>query len=164
MEEAKSELNKDQIHEALSNTSVELHYVFWGVPREVQILRPDPDSWSPLEHLIHLRQVAEVYASRVKRIVDLEEGEDLPYMHNFDEDKQMSYVDLDEETVKYNLGQFMQARSKLLNNISFLDAEEWDKLKCVHEIDGEITLRQLLIPLVKREQEHLAQIKELLGA
>jgi len=158
-----AELTKDQIHQSLSNTSVELHYVFWNVPRAVQVERPEPDKWSPLEELIHLRQVGEVYASRVKRMVNLEAGEELPYLHNFDEEKQMSMINLSEETVKYNLGQFMQARSELLGKISFLEADEWDKFKCRHETDGELTLRQLLIPLVKREEMHLNRIKELLN-
>ncbi|MHA2502527.1 MAG: DinB family protein [Candidatus Kariarchaeaceae archaeon] len=163
MDNNDAELTKDQIHEALSNTSVDLHYVFWNIPRSVQIHRPSPDDWSPLEILIHLRQVGEVYASRVKRIVNLEYGDELPFLHNFDENKQMSMVDLDEETVKYNLGQFMQARSELLSKISFLEADEWDKYKCKHESHGEMTLRQLLIPLVKREEQHLDQLKELLS-
>ena len=162
MEDNTPELTKDQIHEALSATSVELHYMFWNVPREVQLRRPTPDAWCPLEILIHLRLVGDVYASRVKRIVTRDEGEEIPYMHNFDEYRQMKVVDLDEETVKYNIGQFMQSRSKLLSHISFLEADEWDTLKGMHEVDGEISLRQLLIPLVKREQKQLATLKELI--
>jgi hypothetical protein len=95
--------------------------------------------------------------------VDQEE-DDVPYMHNFDEKRQMDKIDLDEETVKHNLGDFMEARSVLLNKISFLEDEKWDSLKCEHETDGMVSLRKLLIPLVKREQRHIKRIQELLNA
>jgi hypothetical protein len=162
-----SEENKwtiDYIHSSLSNTSVELHYILWNVPREEQVKRPSPEEWSPLEILIHMRQVGEVYAERVKRVVDQEEDDDIPYMHNFDEKRQMSKIDLDEETVKHNLGDFMEARSELLNKISFLEEEKWDSLKCEHETDGIISLRELLIPLVNRELEQLKRLEKLLNA
>lgn len=157
----KVDLTVDEIHATLSNTSVELHYLFWEVPREKQRERPSPDEWSPLEILIHLRQVGEVYTERVKRVVGSGPDEE-PYLHDFNEERQMQKIDLEDETVKHNLGRFMNARSDLLNKISFIEKEEWDEYMCVHEKAGKISLRKLLIPLVKREEKNIAKLRKML--
>ncbi|MHA2092561.1 MAG: hypothetical protein ACW98K_17080 [Candidatus Kariarchaeaceae archaeon] len=154
------EISVDQVHATLSNTSVELAYLFWEVPRDVQMRQPSPDTWSPLHILIHLRQVAEVYAGRCKRVLTVE-SEELPILHDFDEQKQMKRVNIEEETVKSNLNDFMKARSKLLNTVSFVDKEEWNKKVARHETIGEISLLELLIPLAQREKMFLDKLKDM---
>jgi hypothetical protein len=154
------EISVDQVHAALSNTSVELAYLFYGVPREIQLRQLSPDTWSPLHILIHLRQVAEVYAGRCKRVLN-PELEELPILHEFDEQKQMRRVKIEEETVKSNLNDFMKARSKLLNKVSFIDKEDWNKKVARHETIGEISLLELLIPLAQREKMYLDKLKEM---
>ena len=152
------EMSVDQVHATLSNTSVELAYLFWEVPREIQVKQSTPDTWSPLHILIHLRQVAEVYAGRCKRVLNVE-GEELPILHDFDEQKQMKRVNIEDETVKSNLNDFMKARSKLLNVVSYVEEEDWNKKVARHESFGEISLLQLLVPLAQREKMFLDKLK-----
>ncbi|MHA2274364.1 MAG: hypothetical protein ACXAC2_01255, partial [Candidatus Kariarchaeaceae archaeon] len=80
-------------------------------------------------------------------------------LHDFDEQKQMKRVNIEEETVKSNLNDFMKARSKLLNIVSFVDKEEWNKKVARHETIGEISLLELLIPLAQREKMFLDKLK-----
>ena len=84
-------------------------------------------------------------------------------MHEFDENKQLNSVDLEAENVKYNLGKFIEARSNLINKISFLDEVEWDSLKGNHEKEGEVSLKELLTPLVSREKKAISDLKTMIG-
>lgn len=160
VESIPNDLSIDELHATLSNTSVELAYLFWEIPREIITHRPTPESWSPLEILVHMRQVGEVYAERVKRVLN---SGDSPYFHDFDDQKQMSRIRLEEETVKSNLNEFMKARSELLNQISFIEKEDWENKKCIHEVSGELSLRRLLIPLAQREKKNIKILTDLLG-
>jgi len=152
-----------EIHENLTGVSVDLHYLYWDTTRELQMTRSENFDLTPLEVIIQLRQIGEVYASRVKRIVDRQEDEPLPFMHEFDENKQLNSVDIEAENVKYNLGKFIEARSNLINKISFLDEVEWDSLKGNHEKEGEISLKELLTPLVSREKKAISDLKTMIG-
>jgi hypothetical protein len=161
VESEEPELSIDMVHAILSNTSIELSQLFWGVPREVQLQRFSDSDWSPLEILIHLRLVAEVFAERVKRAMH-PDNKEIISLHDYDEQKQMEKIDLEEESVRGNITAFMKARSELLNKVSLIDTEIWDKRVAKHEIKGEQTLLQLLIPLAQRETRYLNKLKEYL--
>ncbi|MHA2251167.1 MAG: hypothetical protein ACXAD7_12455 [Candidatus Kariarchaeaceae archaeon] len=154
------EYSIDNIHATLSNTSVELAYLFWEVPRATQTGKTQHHEWCPLEILIHLRQVAEVFANRIKRLLK-NDNEELPLLHDFDEKKQMAKIKLYDESVRSNLSDFMKARSNLLNQISFIDREDWHKKIAQHETQGEVSLYNLLIPLAKREVKYLVILKKI---
>ena len=155
------DMDKNEIHKKLSDTSVRLTYKFWNLKRDQITKRPSENEWSPLEILIHLRQVAEVYTERVKRLVNIKENDPIPFFHDYDEFKLISKIDLEEETPKSNINAFLEARSHMLNLISF-DDDIWDNKICVHQVEGEITLRKLLIPLVLREIKFLERLEKLL--
>lgn len=155
------ELTIDMVHSTLSNTSIEFSQLFWGVPRAIQVHRPAESEWSPLEILIHLRLVAEVYAERVKRAMKPDNTE-LIFLHDYDEYKQMERIKLDDESVRGNITAFMNARSVLLNEVSLIDPEIWNKKLVKHETRGELTLLQLLSPLAQRENSNISKLKEML--
>ena len=161
VESEEPELTIDMVHATLSNTSIEFSQLFWGVPRAIQTHRPSEDEWCPLETLIHLRLVSEVYASRVKRAMNPDNTE-LVYLHDYDENKQMEKINLDDESVRGNITAFMNARSDLLNEVSLIDPEIWNKKLVKHETRGEMTLLQLLTPLAQRESRHISKLKEIL--
>ncbi|MCY3410331.1 MAG: hypothetical protein INQ03_01730 [Candidatus Heimdallarchaeota archaeon] len=153
-------MDKNEIHQKLSNTSVELTYKFFNLPRSTITAKPSENEWCPLEILIHLRQVSEVYTERVKRMTKAEDG-NIPHLHDYDETKMMSKVDLEEETPKSNIRAFMKSRSELLNMISF-DDTLWENCKCDHEKKGVLSLKELLITLVERETKYLNVLESLL--
>lgn len=155
------DINKNEIHKKLSDSSVRLTYKFWNLKRAQITQRPSENEWCPLEILIHLRQVAEVYTERVKRLVNAKEEDSIPHFHDYDEFKMMEKINLEEETPKANINTFLDVRSDMLNLISF-DDEIWETKSCIHEVEGEISLRKLLIPLVLREQKFLDILEELL--
>ena len=155
------DMDKNEIHKKLSDTSVRLTYKFWNLKRSQIIQRTSENEWCPLEILVHLRQVAEIYTGRVKRLVETKEDDPIPHFHDYNEFKLMSKVDLEEETPKANINTFLDVRSDMLNLISF-DDDIWESKMCVHEVEGEITLRKLLIPLVIRELKFLDKLEELL--
>ena len=153
------EMTIEEIHDSLSNTSVTLSGMFWEVPIEKILERKDGDKWCPLEILIHMRQVAEVYAGRVNRMLKADEP---PFMHDFDEEKQMSKIKFVDESVKSNLQSFMIARADLLKSISLLKKEVWTDKKAIHEVRGLVNLQQLLIPLAKREIQNIDKLSKYL--
>ena len=163
MEKQVDELDNtiDEVHQTLSHTSVELASLFWDIPREKQLVKQNPNDWSALEILIYLRQESEIFTERVKRVMT-RGSEDLIYMKDFNEFKLMSKVKLEDETAKANINEFMQSRSDLLNRISLIEKSEWKKKVCNHEVQGSLTLLELLIPLAEREKEHLSKLRDLL--
>ncbi len=161
VESQEPELTIDMVHSTLSNTSIEFSQLFWGVPRAIQIHKPSENEWCPLEILIHLRLVAEVYAERVKRAMKPDNTE-LIFLHDYDEYKQMSKINIEDESVRGNITAFMNARSILLNEVSLIDPEIWNKKLVKHETRGELTLLQLLSPLAQRENSNISKLKEML--
>lgn len=163
MENQVDELDKkiDEVHKILSDTSVQLASLFWDIPREEQLVKPSPNEWSALEILVHIRQVSDVYAQRVKRVMT-RETEDIVNLKDYDEFKLLSQVNLDDETAKANISEFMQSRSELLNRISLIEKSEWRKQVCNHEVQGTLTLLELLIPLAEREKKNLLKLSDLL--
>ena len=106
-----------------------------------------------------MRQVAEVYAGRVNRLL---KAENPPFLHDFDEEKQMSKIKFVDESVKSNIQSFMIARADLLRSISLLKKKVWTEKTAVHEIKGSINLQQLLIPLAKREIKNIKALSKYL--
>ena len=49
----------------------------------------------------------------------------------------------------------------MLNLVSFLDKEQWHKKIAQHEIQGEVSLLELLVPLAEREVSYLGILKTL---
>jgi len=147
-------LSKDELHSKLSSTSGQLHSAFWGKSRVAVNHRssnPEYGKYTPLEALVILQHAAEIFADRVQRMVS---GENVPETRDFNPDMFLSKVDIEDESVKANLREFMDARAKLFRSLFPLkDEEEWDKFKIVHEVYGEITLRQLLTTHLQMEQE-----------
>lgn len=158
----RKEYSVDDVHATLTNTSVVLSDIFWDSPREAQLKRPNSSGWSALEILIHMRQVSEVFAERVKRAMHRENNE-LIQLHDYDEKKQMSKVNLNEETARGNLTEFMNSRSELLNEVSLIDKEIWNVKVAKHDIQGELSLLELLGPLADRETHYLEKLKILLA-
>lgn len=156
-----SELSINEIHSSLSNSSVELADIFWEIPRVKQLIKTDEQTKSPIEILVMMRIMGEVFAERIKRIF-AEERTDIIKFHDYDENKQMAKITVSEETVKHNLNLFLKARSQLLNKISFLTEEEWDVKKCKIN-DIELSIRELLIPVVNREKQFIDSLKILLS-
>jgi hypothetical protein len=149
----KSDMTINEIHEILSDTGVTLSGMFWELTKAEQTDKHEGDKWCPLEVLINMRQVAEVYCERVKRVLKSEDKP--PFLYDFDEEKQMLKVRLEDESVRANLQAFLRARSELLNSVSLIDKDLWETKKANHEISGIVSLRQLLIPLAVREKNNL---------
>ncbi len=147
-------LPKDELHARLSATSGILHSAFWGKDRAAVNYKPEGDEYgkySPLEALVILQHAAEVFAERVQRMV---KGEDVPETRDYNPDKFLEKIDIEDESVKANLREFMDARAKLFRALFPLkEEEEWDKFKIRHEVYGEITLRQLLTTHLQMEEE-----------
>lgn len=149
----KQDMTINEIHEILSDTGVTLSGMFWELTKAELTDTHDGDNWCPLEVLINMRQVAEVYCERVKRVLKSED--EPPFLYDFDEEKQMAKAKLEDESVRGNLQAFLRARSELLNAVSLIDKDLWETKKANHEISGIVSLRQLLIPLTIREKTNL---------
>lgn len=148
----KQDLTINEIHEILSDTGVTLSGMFWELTKAEQTDKHEGDKRCPLEVLINMRQVAEVYCERVKRVL---KSDDPPFLYDFNEEKQMAKIRLHDESVRGNLQAFLRARSELLNAVSLIGKDLWETKMANHEVTGIVSLRKLLIPLALREKKNL---------
>ncbi len=154
-------MEKNDLHNKLVTTGHELFSLFWGKKRKDTMVKSSNSNikYSALEYLLVLRYASELFTGRVERML---KDETVPFTRDFDVGKLLASVDLEDQSIKGNIEEFMEARAKLLVLINPLkEEEEWDQYKIKHEQFGELTLRQLLTVLVNYEQEWLNNIKKI---
>jgi hypothetical protein len=146
-------IDQKELHERLSATTGELYEIFWDRSRDEVLYKSeneDLNKYTPLEILIILQHAAEIFAERVIRMI---KDEQIPFTRDYDEDKILKKVDLNDESVRANLRSFTDSRSKLFRTLFTIDNDQWDLIKIKHEIHGEITLRQLLSLAIIMEED-----------
>ncbi len=154
-------IEKNKLHNKLVTTGTALHSLFWGKkPQQVNIKSSDPNiKYSALEYLMILRYASDLFTGRVERML---KDETVPSTHDFDLDKFLAMEDIDDQSLKANIEEFMESRAKLLRLLNPLADEDWDKYKINHEKYGELTLRQLLTLLANYEEEWVNNIRTIL--
>ncbi len=154
-------IEKNELHNKLVTTGHTLLTLFWGKkPSQVNIKSSNPQiQYSALEYLMILRYAADLFTGRVERML---KREDVPETHDFDIDKFLASEDIEDQSLKANIEEFMESRAKLLKLINPLKDEEWDTYKIKHEKFGELTLRQLLTVLANYEEEWVNNIRTIL--
>jgi hypothetical protein len=121
--------------------------------------RATDDGWTALEALAHMRASAEILAPRILQIL----VRDHPPLAAFDERRWAEvgrFVTMSPDEL---FARIAIPRYELIRVLRGLDAEQWARTG-LHEEHGEISLEAIASHLVGHEEEHLQQLRELLGA
>jgi hypothetical protein len=116
--------------------------------------RPSEDQWSLCEILCHLRDVdLEINIPRIKTIL----AEDNPFIEAIDSDVWAVEREYQKQDAVEALEDFVQARIELLDIISELGEEAWQKT-ARHSIFGPTTTKELLKITSRHDRLHMQQI------
>lgn len=154
-------IEKNELHNKLVTTGNNLLSLLWGKkPWQINVKSSNPEiKYSALEYLLILRYASDLFTERVDRML---KSEETPETHDFDLDKFFASEDIEDQSLKANIEEFMESRARLLRLLNPLSDEEWDTYKIKHEKYGELSLRQLLTLLAKYEEEWVNNIKTIL--
>jgi FMN phosphatase YigB (HAD superfamily) len=125
-------------------------------PAKIQMKRLQPGEWTPTEILCHLRDVEkEVNLPRLKKVLH----ENNPFLPGMDTDpwaeERLYYCQDGEQAFSH----FITARMKLLDLITDLDPETWER-SARHAILGPTRLIELVGIIAKHDRLHVQQILE----
>lgn len=118
--------------------------------------RPKEGEWSAKEVVCHLRDAAEIYGQRIRRMAT-EERPFLPAFNQEDYARERQYQDDIAQTVMQRYTEFHAATVVLLRALT---ADAWSR-EGVHEEDGPMTLQAMVERVVAHETAHLQQLRHL---
>ena len=114
--------------------------------------------WTPREVVGHLRDSARVFTERLRRICT----EDTPRLADFVPDDAARLADYRTTPVEQLADELRTAQAALLTTIAGLGAADLDRAG-VHEVDGRITVAELITFLPAHQRDHAEQLSALLG-
>jgi hypothetical protein len=146
---------------ALSNTPKQIARIARGC-NDVQLHRkPEPDAWSALDILAHLRACAEVWGRSIDRMIT-EEHPTIRYVSPRGWIKRTDYL---EQGFRDSLRKFSEARADLVQTLNALDAVGWSRRATVTgtTLGRDATVLSYAKRIVDHELGHLDQLRRTLG-
>jgi hypothetical protein len=128
------------------------------LPADVLQWKPAPDRWSISEVLVHLADIEQVYAQRVRRIM----AEDSPELQKYDRATSAG-GDYAKGSAADHLARFTASRLSIVAFFASIPAASGARIARHSEL-GIITLSQLLNEWASHDLGHLRQIAELYRA
>jgi hypothetical protein len=152
------ERDKDRILWNLKSFPNELDDLVRDLDDETLAWRPIPNKWSIKETICHLRDMErEAYLARYYRIIN----EENPFMPNIDQDRLAVERDYINQDARAALDEFKSLRRQTVEVLGGVPVEAWSR-SGVHEIDGPINIRQLVVRQIKgNDINHLNQMKDI---
>ena len=130
----------------------------FGDHSDAELTAQRDGEWSAAEVLAHLRAADDIQAYRAYAILA---RDDAP-LPAFDERRWAEVVGYAALPVRETLAVYAGKRGELVAMLRRITREEWDRT-CQHETLGALTLWAQLSNLAEHEEEHLAQLHNLLG-
>ena len=127
-----------------------------AVPEERLTRRRAPDTWTILEHVLHLNQVQPMLHGRIKQF--LQPG--VPTMVPFDPFAEQPMPGADGTRLDEVLADFADIRRAILDTLSAMPAEAWDR-EALHPEYDRYSLRILVRHMLMHDYWHLYRIEEL---
>ncbi|MFQ3536854.1 MAG: DinB family protein [Aggregatilineales bacterium] len=147
-----SEQREQVVPRLLGNTAA-LFGIVNAAPPQVWYMRPEPDEWTPLEVVHHLRQSErEVQRPRLQRIL----AEENPFLPTPPEPFRPNSVTLT-ETAEQIAADFWRERSQTLAFLEQLPLEAWSR-PARHAIFGPTTLLEMAHFTARHDRLHLNQL------
>lgn len=123
------------------------------------LTRPGRDGgWGVIENLCHLRDWEAVLLERVRAVIDGEH----PALPAYDDELWAIERDYRGDDPRRVLATFRQHRTALVRLLTGLSAEAWARYGR-HEVHGDVTVTWLIKHALEHDDEHLAQIREVLA-
>jgi uncharacterized damage-inducible protein DinB len=145
---------RDVLLPALAATPRDLERMLRNLDDAVARRQPTPDDWCVADVVAHLGYVEELYLARLRRIVEQENPYE-PYLH-----PDASAHDLSRPLADL-LAAFAARRAETITFLQGLSQRDWGR-PLVHETIGPTRLRFQVQALVAHDNEHLAQILEIM--
>jgi hypothetical protein len=120
------------------------------------ISRPGKEGWSIRDVLVHLSDAELVRATRFRLIL----AEDEPAMFGFEEDKWKRKLQYLWRSPEAALALFDALRFTSAELLRQFDAKAWDRIG-IHESEGPLSVRELLVRGADHAEVHADQIREL---
>ncbi len=114
--------------------------------------------WTPREVVGHLRDSARVFTERLRRMTT----EDTPRLPDFVTDDAARLADYRATPVEVLADELRTAQADLLATVAGLDRDDLQR-GGVHEVDGRVTVADLVEFLPAHQREHVEQLTALLG-
>jgi len=150
--------DKDRLLWNLRSLPNELDDLLRDLDEEMLRWRPIPNKWSIKEIMCHLRDMERLaYLARYRRMLT----EENPVLPNVDQDQIALETDYINQDAKAALEEFKRLRWETLQTLSSAPIEAWSR-GGVHEIDGPMTIEQLVVRHIKgNDMNHLVQMKDI---
>lgn len=149
---------REQIAPRLLGNTAALFGMVAATPPHVWRMRPDPDEWTPLEIVHHLRQSErEVQRPRLQRISE----EDDPFLPTPPQPFRPNSVTLS-ETADQIAADFWRERAQTLAFLEQLPPEAWSR-SARHAIFGPTTLLEMAHFTARHDRLHLNQLCQTVG-
>jgi hypothetical protein len=130
----------------------------FGERSDAELTAQRDGEWSGTEVLAHLRAADDILGYRAYAIL-VRDDAPLPA---FDERRWAEVVGYAALPLRETLAVYAGKRGELTAMLRRATPEQWDRT-CVHETRGAVTLWDQVTTLVEHEEEHLAQLRTLLG-
>jgi len=118
----------------------------------------DDEGWSAHDVLAHMRASDDILIPRIYQLLT----RDNPPLPAFDERRWAEIAGYGEVPAEAIFARIVIRWFELMQILRRLPADSWQR-SGVHEVNGEITLEQIVNHLVGHAEEHLAQIESLLS-
>ncbi len=142
--------------EALDGTPRDLARLVKPLAVEDAHWRPAPDAWSVAMVVAHLVYIEDLFAARLRRIVETE--------HPREQALEPDHADHETQAAVHTLAELLDAfKSKRTETTAYLAAltqQQWLRT-CDHETFGVTRLRKQVEILIGHDNEHLAQIVDI---
>ena len=151
----------DWLLEGLEKSGQILDLVLSGVTQEeAQTIRDGAEGWSVLEIMCHLRDYQDIFATRIRRMLE----EDNPMFELYDEAARMAMV-VENDYAKQNLrsvvADFRSTRRELINRLSSLRDDQWNRVGSFAE-DDEVDIAMPVAHTMLHDGDHTEQIARIL--
>ena len=131
----------------------------WGLVRRGHFPQyPSELDWTPREVVGHLRDSARVFTDRLRRMT----GEDTPPLADFVTDGADRVADYRSTPVEVLADELRTAQAALLTTIAGLGLDDLARAG-VHEVDGPVTVADVIAFLPAHQRDHAEQLSALLG-
>ena len=114
--------------------------------------------WTPREVVGHLRDSARIFTERLRRLTT----EDTPRLPDFSTDDAARLAEYRATPVEQLADELRTAQAALLATIADLGADDLERAG-VHEVDGLVTVAELIAFLPAHQRDHAEQLSALLG-
>ena len=154
-------LPHDWLIEGLDKSAQILGLVLADVTQEqAQTITDGADGWSVLEIMCHLRDYQEIFATRIKRMLE----EDNPRFEVYDEVARMALV-VDKGYANQDLSSvfadFSSTRRALIDRLSSLPDEQWTRVGSFAE-DDQVDIGMPVVHTMLHDADHTEQIARIL--